>query len=147
MTTPQLLQSTSCHYLSSNFIYRGHPTKTIPSSSSVSFSLRRTLPSEVTSEYGVTGLSSGTSRGCGTSTSPVEGTGVVPFGIEGTPTGISFSVCDIEKVCADVAGGGGAFGSDISRNASSICSRTRLARSPTSAAVKPSVGTGGSTDR
>ena len=131
-------------------IYRGRPTKTIPSSSSVSFSLRRMLPSEVTSECGVAGLSSTTSRGCGTATSPVVKTGGISFGVEGaSPTEISFSGFDIETVSVSegVSGGGGAFGSDISRNTWSICSRTRLARSPTSAVVKPSVETGGSTDR
>jgi hypothetical protein len=71
----------------------------------------------VTSEYGVAGLSSGVSRGWGISTSPVEGTGVVSLGVEETTAGISFSVCDMEKVGEVVAGGGGAFGSDISRSA------------------------------
>ena len=98
--------------------YRGRPTKTIPSSSSVSFSLRRILPSEVISEYGVAGLSSETSRGCGTVISPVlvEGTGVASFSVDGTSTAVSFSIRDNEKDSAGTAGGGGACGSDISRN-------------------------------
>jgi len=124
---------------STNF-YRGRPTKTMPSSSSVSFSLRRILlPSEVTSECGVTGLSSATSWGCDADTSEVEGTGVDSFGVGGE---MSFVV----KVSDAVSGGGGgAFGSEISRRVSTISWRTRIARSPTSAAVKPSVETGGST--
>src|SRR6266702_2301504 len=127
-------------------LYRGRPTITMPSSSSVSFSLRRILlPSEVTSECGVTGLSSATSRGCDAVTSAVEGTGVDSFGVGGVTTETSSVVCDKVKTSEGASGVGGAFGSEISRNVSSICWRMRTARSPTSAPVKPSVETGGST--
>jgi hypothetical protein len=99
-------------------LYRGRPTKTMPSSSSVSFSLRRILPSEVTSECGDTGLSSEKSD---TDTSGVEGTGVDSFGVEGVSTEMSFVVCDKVKNSLAASGGGGAFGSEISRSVSSIC--------------------------
>lgn len=101
-------------------LHRGRPTMTMPSSSSVSFSLRRTLPSEVTSECGVTGLSSATSRGHDAVDS-VEGTGVDSFGVGDVSTVTSFVVCDKVKTSEGVSGAGGAFGSEISRNVSSIC--------------------------
>jgi hypothetical protein len=102
-------------------LHRGRPTKTMPSSSSVSFSLRRILPSEVTSECGVTGLSSATSRSRDAVESAVEGTGVDSFGVGDVSTVTSFVVCDKVKTSEGVSGAGGAFGSEISRNVSSIC--------------------------
>ena len=102
-------------------LHRGRPTMTMPSSSSVSFSLRRTLPSEVTSECGVTGLSSATSCGHDAVDSAVDGTGVDSFGVGDVSTVTSFVVCDKVKTSEGVTGAGGAFGSEISRNVSSIC--------------------------
>lgn len=127
-------------------LHRGRPTKTIPSSSEVSFSLRRTLPSEVTSECGVTGLSSATTSRTRDAVTSAVGTGVDSFGVGGASTETSIVVCDKLKTSEGVSGAGGAFGSEISRNAPSISWRTRTVRSPTSAPVKPSVETGGSAD-
>lgn len=51
----------------------------------------------------------------------------------------------VVDVDVEEGGGGGALGSDISRRAATICSRTRIARSATSATVRPVVGMGGRT--
>lgn len=59
--------------------------------------------------------------------------------------GVGDGDADLDVEGAEVGGGGGALGSEISRRAAIICSRTRIVRSATSATVRPVVGMGGNT--
>lgn len=162
-----------CH--NGDSVYEGLPTKTIPSSSSVSvpvpFSLLSLLASSA-SELGREELSEG-ELGSTTSLLGSKAASVVPLvdvdsgsimaetvsagdcvGGARESTLRSASLCECaggsgmgaevkEEVEED--GGGGALGSEISRRAATICSRTRIARSATSATVRPVVGMGGRT--
>ena len=118
----------------------GRPTSTIPSSSSVSppFSLP---PLRLEETLGVDGSGS-------VSDSREKATGAVS--IEGR-----LGVGVFSRASLIGGGGAGSFfgrgcdwesrGCDISRSASSICSRVRMARSPTSAFVRSVVLIGGRT--